>query len=386
MLADEESQLDSGRSALIANGGAFEPAGCRTLTAGGYKLYGDSRRYRERLIFSVPMLQTAVSAERSTTAGAGPAPHLSVLIPVFNEEENIPLLMSKVFSVLRSLPWTFEIIAVDDGSTDASFAALEIEAREHPELKVVRFGRNYGQTAAMMAGIDFSQGAILISLDADQQNDPADIPALLAKLDEGYDVVSGWRKSRRDARFRRTLISRVANRLISWISGVRLNDYGCTLKAYRRHVIKDVKLYGEMHRFIPIYAHWLGARVSEMPVQHHPRTRGQSKYGLERIVKVVLDMIVVKFLDRHFVKPIYVFGGVGLASIAVAMLTLSVMVWLRWVKGVSMILTPLPLLSALFFLIGTISILMGLLAEMIVRTYFEAQGRPVYTVRESVNL
>jgi dolichol-phosphate mannosyltransferase len=328
----------------------------------------------------------AVRTTRDVNAGEGTSPDLSVLIPIFNEQENIPALLTRIFGVLRSLPWTFEVVAVDDGSLDGSFNELQAAAKQYPELRVVRFRRNYGQTAAMMAGIDFSQGEILISLDADLQNDPADIPALLAKLDEGYDVVSGWRKDRKDARFRRTFISRVANRLISWISGVRLNDYGCTLKAYRRGVIKDVKLYGEMHRFIPIYAHWSGARVTEIPVQHHPRTKGQSKYGLERVIKVTLDMIVVKFLDRHFVKPIYVFGGVGLASIAVSLLILGVTIWLRLAKGISMILTPLPLLSALFFLIGTVSVLMGLLAEMIVRTYFESQGRPVYTVRESLNL
>jgi len=335
------------------------------------------------------MIHTAAWARQSTrdaAVGEHPAPDLSILIPIFNEQENIPLLLDRVFTVLRSLPYTFEVLAVDDGSQDGSFSELQTGATKYPELKVVRFRRNYGQTAAMMAGIDFSLGRTLISLDADLQNDPADIPALLTKLDEGYDVVSGWCKVRQDARFRRTAVSRVANRLISWISGVRLNDYGCTLKAYRRDVIKDVKLYGEMHRFIPIYAHWSGARVTEIPVQHHPRTKGQSKYGLERVIKVVLDMIVVKFLDRHFVKPIYVFGGVGLASIAVSLLILSVTVWLRLVKGISMILTPLPLLSALFFLIGTVSVLMGLLAEMIVRTYFESQGRPVYAVRESVNL
>lgn len=319
--------------------------------------------------------------------GAGvPEPHLSVLIPIYNEEENIGPLMQRLFASLRALPHTFEVVAVDDGSRDASFERLRSAAEVHPELRVVRFRRNYGQTAAMMAGIDYARGDILLSLDADLQNDPEDIPLLLAKLDEGFDVVSGWRKDRQDARFRRTLVSRVANRMISWISGVRLSDYGCTLKAYRREVIKGVKLYGEMHRFIPIYATWLGARVAEIPVRHHPRTRGQSKYGLERVAKVVLDMLVVTFLDRYFVKPIYVFGGVGLLSIAAAFLTLFVMIWLRVADGVSMILTPLPLLTALFFLIGTVSILMGLLAEMTVRTYFESQHRPAYTVRDSVNL
>ena len=312
-------------------------------------------------------------------------PHLSIIIPIFNEEENIATLLDRVFEVAhRLLP--FEVIAVDDGSADGSFEMLRGQAARRPELKVIRFRRNYGQTAAMMAGIDHASGDILISLDADLQNDPADIPLLLRKLDEGCDVVSGWRRDRQDARFRRTLISRIANRLISRVSGVHLKDYGCTLKAYRRDVIKGVKLYGEMHRFIPIYARWMGARVTEIPVRHHPRTRGVSKYGLERVIKVVLDMLVVKFLDRHFAKPIYVFGGVGLSSIAMSFLILFLALWLRFYEGVSLILTPLPLLSALFFLVGTTSVLMGLLAEMIVRTYFESQHLSPYAIRESVNL
>ena len=323
---------------------------------------------------------------RVSPAVSASGPDLSVIIPMFNEEANIPVLMTRLFDVLARLPQTFEVIAIDDGSQDGTFRALQIEAAHRPQLKVIRFRRNYGQTAAMMAGIDHAAGAILVSLDADLQNDPDDIPVLLEKMSEGYDVVSGWRKDRQDAKFRRTLISRIANRLISRISGVKLNDYGCTLKAYRRDIIKDVKLYGEMHRFIPIYARWMGARVTEIPVRHHPRTRGVSKYGLERVVKVVLDMIVVKFLDRHFVKPIYVFGGVGLASIAFSVLVLALMVWLRVFEGISMILTPLPLLAALFFLVGTTSILMGLLAEMTVRTYFESQHRSAYLIRDSVNL
>ncbi len=322
------------------------------------------------------------------TLGAVPAagPDLSILIPIYNEQPNIAVLMERLFAVLRALPHSFEVLAIDDGSQDGSFQALQAEAARRPELKVIRFRRNYGQTAAMMAGIDHAAGQVLISIDADLQNDPDDIPVLLDKLAEGYDVVSGWRQDRQDARFRRTLISRMANQMISRISGVKLNDYGCTLKAYRRDIIKDVKLYGEMHRFIPIYAKWMGARVTEIPVRHHPRTRGVSKYGLERVIKVVLDMIVVKFLDRHFVKPIYVFGGVGLASMAFSFIILGVMIWLRLVDGISMILTPLPLLAALFFLVGTTSILMGLLAEMTVRTYFESQRRSAYVVRDSVNI
>jgi glycosyltransferase involved in cell wall biosynthesis len=325
-------------------------------------------------------------APAPSSAKAGSGTYLSIIIPIYNEEESIPALVQRLFSVLEALPFTAEVLAIDDGSTDRSFIVLSSEAERHAQLKVIRLRRNYGQTAAMMAGIDHAAGQILISLDADLQNDPADIPNLLAKMEEGFDVVSGWRRSRKDARFRRTFVSKIANWAISRISGVELHDYGCTLKAYRRDIIKEVRLYGEMHRFIPIYAKWMGARVTEIPVQHHPRVHGVSKYGLERVVKVILDMIVVKFLDRHFVKPIYVFGGAGLLSIAFAFAVLVFALWLRFFEGVSLIQTPLPLLSALFFLVGTSSILMGLLAEMIVRTYFESQHRPSYSVRESVNL
>jgi glycosyltransferase involved in cell wall biosynthesis len=314
-----------------------------------------------------------------------PSPYLSVIIPIYNEEENIPLLGRKLFDVLDSMPCTFEVIAVNDGSRDASLARLKQLAEIRPEMKIVDFRRNYGQTAAMMAGIDHASGEVLLSIDADLQNDPEDIPALLSKLDEGYDVVSGWRKDRQDAAIRRNFVSSVANRIISKISGVHLHDYGCTLKAYRQDVIKGVRLYGEMHRFIPIYASWMGARVCEMPVRHHPRRFGKSKYGLERIIKVILDLIVVKFLDRHFVKPIYVFGGFGVTSLALSALTLLYMLYLKIVEGISMILTPLPILSGMFFLVGVMSILMGLLAEMLVRTYFEAQQRRAYTVRELTN-
>jgi dolichol-phosphate mannosyltransferase len=328
----------------------------------------------------------ATESAAPAQAASRVVPEVSVIIPLYNEEENVHPLLERLFAQLTALPFSFEVLVIDDGSTDGSYRALQREAAERPQLKVIRFRRNYGQTAAMMAGIDFASGGTLISLDADLQNDPSDIPRLLAKLDEGFDVVSGWRKDRKDARFRRTLVSRVANHVISTISGVRLNDYGCTLKAYRSDVVKGIKLYGEMHRFIPIYARWMGARVTEIPVQHHARTRGVSKYGLERVVKVILDMIVVKFLDRHFVKPIYVFGSVGLAAIALSFATLALAIALRLWVGISLIQTPLPLLSALLFLIGTTSILMGLIAEMTVRTYFESQHRPPYLIRESVNL
>jgi glycosyltransferase involved in cell wall biosynthesis len=223
-------------------------------------------------------------------------------------------------------------------------------------------------------------------MDGDLQNDPADIRLLIAKLEEGYDVVSGWRKDRKDYAWRRNLPSRFANRLISRISGVKLNDYGCSLKAYRRDVIKGVKLYGEMHRFIPIYASWQGGRVAEVPVQHHPRLHGESKYGLERVIKVILDLIVVKFLASYANKPIYVFGGFGVFSIFIAAVAGCAAIYLKVVDGVSFILTPLPLLTVLAFITGTMSILMGLLAELIIRTYYESQGKPVYLVKSTQNL
>jgi glycosyltransferase involved in cell wall biosynthesis len=237
----------------------------------------------------------------------------------------------------------------------------------------------------MMAGIDHSSGEIIVSIDADLQNDPADIPALLAKLEEGYDVVSGWRRDRKDAAIRRNLVSRWANRLISWISRVHLHDYGCTLKAYRREVVDGTRLYGEMHRFIPIYASWMGARLVEMPVSHRPRLSGKSKYGLNRIGKVLLDLVVVTFLDRFFVKPIYLFGGFGLASLVVSGLSGLLMIYLKIFHDVYMIQTPLPLLAAMTFLVGILSILLGLVAEILVRTYFESQGRAAYRVRSLVN-
>jgi glycosyltransferase involved in cell wall biosynthesis len=311
---------------------------------------------------------------------------LSLIVPIYNEEESIDLLLPRLFAVLDPLLRRFEIIAVNDGSRDRSLERLRAAALLRPEVKIVNFRRNYGQTAAIMAGIDHASGEIIVAIDADLQNDPDDIPALLARLDEGFDVVSGWRQQRRDAPIRRNLVSRIANRLISRISGVALSDYGCTLKAYRREVIKDVRLYGEMHRFIPIYAAWQGARVTELPVRHHARQYGRSKYGLERIVKVLLDLMVVKFLDRHFVKPIYVFGGFGVFSFALSFLTLLYVIYLKFAEGLSMILTPLPLLSAMAFMVGVMSLLMGLLAEMLVRVYFESQNRAPYLVKDLTNL
>ena len=310
---------------------------------------------------------------------------LSIISPVYNEEKNIPLLLGRLLEVLGSIGIPFEIIAVNDGSRDGSMAELRRQAALRPELKVVDFRRNYGQTAAIMAGIDHARGDVIISIDADLQNDPQDIPNLLAKLAEGYDVVSGWRKDRKDAELRRNFVSRVANRVISSISGVKLHDYGCTLKAYRADVVKGVRLYGEMHRFIPIYASWMGARVTELPVMHHARQHGRSNYGLERIVKVILDLIVVKFLDRYMAKPIYVFGGFGFFALFLGALSFAGMIGLKVFEDISMISTPLPVLTAMMVMTGVSSILMGLLAEMLVRTYFESQKRASYFVRELVN-
>ncbi|MBV9560233.1 MAG: glycosyltransferase family 2 protein [Bradyrhizobium sp.] len=310
---------------------------------------------------------------------------VSVIVPVFNEERSLPLLLQKLLEVLSRLPNRFEIVLVNDGSMDRSLGVLRELALDKPEIKVVDFRRNYGQTAALMAGIDHASNEIIIMIDADLQNDPEDIPLLLAKLQEGYDVVSGWRRERKDSELRRNWISRVANRFISYVSGVKLHDYGCTLKAYRRSVVSDIRLYGEMHRFIPIYAEWQGARITELPVTHHARQFGASNYGLERIFKVILDLLVVIFLRKYFAKPIYLFGGFGMISILASFATIGVAILLRLFAHLSLILTPLPLLAALLFLVGIISILLGLVAEVLVRTYYESQDARAYLVRELIN-
>jgi glycosyltransferase involved in cell wall biosynthesis len=315
----------------------------------------------------------------------GVRPDLSVIIPIYNEEKNIPILLDQLSNVLIRLGKAYEIIAVNDGSRDYSLMELREQVARHQELKVIDFRRNHGQTAAIMAGIDHASGEVIVSIDADLQNDPEDIPRLLAKIAEGFDVVSGWRKDRQDAALRRNFVSRVANWLISGISGVHLHDYGCTLKAYRADVVKNVRLYGEMHRFIPIYASWVGAKVAEIPVRHLPRRYGKSNYGLERVLKVILDLIVVKFLDRYMVKPIYVFGGFGILSLLFGTLSFALMIALRAFVNISMISTPLPLATVMFLTTGVSSIFMGLLAEMLVRTYYESQQRTNYMVRELIN-
>src|SRR5450631_970231 len=311
---------------------------------------------------------------------------LSITIPLFNEGENIPVLYERLVRELEALARPFEVILVNDGSTDESERILDALAGRDPRVKVVHFRRNFGQTAAMMAGIHYASGEIIVPMDGDLQNDPADIKALLAKLDEGYDVVSGWRKDRKDHSLRRNFPSRMANLLISRISGVHLHDYGCSLKAYRKDVVKGVKLYGEMHRFIPIYASWEGGKVAEVPVSHHARIHGGSNYGVDRVLKVVLDLIVVQFLARYSMRPIYVFGGFGIASLVLAFFAGLWAVYLKYFEATSFIQTPLPLLVVLLVITGGMSTLMGLLAEIIMRTYYESQGKAVYVVKSTSNL
>lgn len=311
---------------------------------------------------------------------------LSVIIPLYNEAENILSLYEALVAVVPSLGCDLEIILVNDGSIDGSRLILDDLACRDRRVKVIHFRRNFGQTTAIMAGIDYSSGDVLIPMDGDLQNDPEDIPKLLDKLQEGYQVCSGWRDDRKDHPLKRNLPSRIANWLISAISGVKLHDYGCSLKAYRREVIKGVKLYGEMHRFIPIYATWQGARVAEIPVTHHPRIHGKSKYGLERTFKVILDLIVVKFLAQYAQKPIYVFGTFGLFSLFVATLAALAALYYKVFGYKSFIETPLPLIFVMASITGIMCILMGLLAEIIMRTYYESQGKPVYLIDECRNL
>ena len=311
---------------------------------------------------------------------------ISVTIPIYNEEENLPHLYTRVTEALRKLSRPWELVLVNDGSTDRSTQILDEIAAKDPAVKVVHFRRNYGQTAAMMAGFDYAQGEIVIPMDGDLQNDPSDIQKLVQKIDEGYDVCSGWRKARQDHALRRNLPSRIANRLISFISGVHLHDFGCSLKAYRSDVIKGVRLYGEMHRFIPIYASWHGAKVTEVPVTHHPRLYGKSKYGLERVVKVILDLVVVKFLDSYAMKPMYIFGSFGLVNLLVSVGAALVAIYLKIFDSISFVQTPLPLVAVMTLGMGIMGILMGLLAELLTRTYHESQDKPTYLVKSIINI
>ncbi|MBI2758546.1 MAG: glycosyltransferase family 2 protein [Chloroflexi bacterium] len=311
--------------------------------------------------------------------------NLSLVIPVYNEQENLSLLYDAVRKVMGTLKKSWELIFVDDGSTDKSLDVLRGLVKKDPQhVRVVVFRRNFGQTAAITAGIDHSDGKNIVLLDADLQNDPEDIPSLLAKLDEGYDVVSGWRKNRQDNAITRNLPSYFANGLISWVTGVHLHDYGCTLKAYRREALEGFRLYGEMHRFIPVFAHSIGARITEIEVHHHPRRFGKAKYGLERTLKVMLDLFTVKFLLSYAFKPIYLIGGTGMVFISIGAFTLAYLFIRRTFANVAVLGSPLFQLAVMFIILGFQSILMGLIAELLVRTYHESQRKPTYTVREVI--
>ena len=325
--------------------------------------------------------QDPLTSDRSVSPQTD-GPEVSIFLPVYNEEPNLLPLHAKLNEALKKLGRSAEIIYVDDGSTDASLRTLREISDLDPRVRVVALRRNYGQTAAMAAGIDAAKGKVLIPMDADLQNDPADITRLLQKLDEGYDVVSGWRKNRKDKMVTRKIPSMIANRLISWIGGVPLHDYGCSLKAYRRESLQDVRLYGEMHRFIPIYAAWAGARVTEIPVEHHARTMGKSKYGLSRTLKVVFDLMTIKFMASYQTKPIYVFGSFGMLAFAISILGGLYAVFLKIFHRADFVQTPLPILCIVMFAVGVQFLLMGLLAEMLVRTYHESQAKSIYAVRE----
>jgi glycosyltransferase involved in cell wall biosynthesis len=309
--------------------------------------------------------------------------NLSIVIPVYNEVDSLPILHAAIQQAMAGMPdLCWEAVLVDDGSSDGSSDAIQSLAKTDPQhITAVILRRNFGQTAAIAAGIDHASGEVIVLLDADLQNDPADIPMMLEKIDQGYDVVSGWRINRQDTFFTRTLPSRIANWLISTVTGVHLHDYGCTLKAYRREVLTGFRLYGEMHRFIPAYAYSVGARMIEMPVNHHARKFGRTKYGLNRTIKVVLDLFTVKFLLSYANKPIYLFGGAGLLLILSSLLAFLFLLVRKIFAGIGVLSSPLFQLATMVMILGAQSILMGLIAELLARTYHESQAKPTYTIR-----
>lgn len=310
---------------------------------------------------------------------------LSVVIPIYNEEENIPALHEQVSRALGESGLDYELILVDDGSSDRSFSILGEIAQKDSRVKVIRFRRNFGQTAAMAAGFDAASGRVVVPMDGDLQNDPSDIVRLLAKIDEGYDVVSGWRKDRQDTFINRKLPSMIANGLISRLTGVHLHDYGCTLKAYRKEVLEGINLYGEMHRFVPALASQVGAKVAEMPVKHHPRLYGKSKYGISRTMRVILDLMTVKFLLHYSTKPIQLFGKWGVYTLFAGFLSGSATIYMKFFERMNMNRNPLLILTAFLIFMGVQFIVLGLLGELNARTYYEAQGKPIYVVREKLN-
>jgi len=311
---------------------------------------------------------------------------LSIVTPIYNEAENIKELINRLLTVLRSLENDYEIILVDDCSSDNSLKILKEEASNDEKIKVISFRRNFGQTAALAAGIKRARGDVLVTLDSDLENDPNDIPKLLDKINNGYDIVSGWRKNRwQNKKFSRKLTSELANWLTRKISGVEIHDLGCTLKAYRSEIIKEVKLYGEMHRFMAILAYWQGGKLCEVEVNFQPRQHGRSTYGLERISKVILDLVTIKYLSGYTTKPIYFFGKAGLYSFGLGLITSLLALYFKFYLNASFIQTPLPVLTALFVIVGIQFILIGLVADLIMRSYYESQGKEIYTIKEKIN-
>jgi glycosyltransferase involved in cell wall biosynthesis len=328
---------------------------------------------------------SAVAAEAVAALGTPPAPELSVVVPLYNEEASLPHLVEQLLAALRPLPQSFELVLVDDGSRDGTPALLRDLAERVPELVAVLLRRNYGQTAAMAAGFDSSRGAVIVTLDGDLQNDPADIPLLLRNLEEGhYDLVSGWRHQRQDAALSRLLPSLLANRLIGRVTGVKLHDYGCSLKAYRREVVSDMNLYGELHRFLPALAFIEGARIGEVQVSHHPRIYGRSKYGIDRTFRVLMDLLTVWFMKRFLTRPMHVFGFVGLICLGFGLVTALLLVGEKLFLGTNIGNRPLLLLAVLAILSGVQLFCFGLLGELQMRTYHESQGRPIYRVRDTL--
>ncbi len=311
---------------------------------------------------------------------------ISIVVPIYNEESNIPILHQELVTVLGQLGKSFEILFINDGSQDQSLLRLTELAQKDARIKVISFARNFGQTAAMSAGFQYASGKIVLPFDGDLQNDPADIPVILAKLEEGFDVVSCWRRDRKDRWLSRRVPSILANRLISMVSGVHLHDYGCTLKAYRKEILQHVRLYGEMHRFIPIYAYWAGAKVTEIAVNHRPRRFGKSKYGLMRTVKVLLDLITVRFLGSYSTKPMYLFGGIGSLLCLGGFFFSVVTLWQKFADSVKAHRNPLLLLAVFLFLVGVQFILIGLVAELLIRIYYESQGKSAFIVRQTWNI
>lgn len=311
---------------------------------------------------------------------------LSVVVPVYNEEENLKEFHRELGAVLgNNSSSPYEIIWVNDGSKDKSLAILKVIAKEDANSKVIDFVHNFGQTAAMSAGIQSATGDVIIPMDADLQNDPIDIPEFLKKIDEGYDVVSGWRKDRKDALVLRKIPSWIANSIIASITGVHIHDYGCSMKAYRRDIIQGVTLYGEMHRFIPAYASWHGGSVTEIIVHHRPRIHGVTKYGISRTFRVILDLILIKFLSKYMNRPIHFFGGMGFISLVLGGVAALVAVYLRLAYAMSFITTPLPVFSAMLIIVGVQLIAMGIIAEMLMRVYYESQGKHPYAIKETIN-